>query len=103
MCREASYVQGLQIQLAFHDGLSFRSELTFKAYAGSTHRVAHTSACEITCPPNTPRARTGTFKDFERNRLASRVSTSSEVDICSGSAWWCGASDMLLSRFDAEK
>jgi hypothetical protein len=93
---------------------------TCNAKPESTQFDAETNAWLMTClyqlsvvsakcrvlntnPPKTPRARSGTHKDLERNKFTSIRSTSREVEICSCSAWFNPSSFMFRLKVKKTK
>lgn len=93
---------------------------TCNAKPGATQFVAETNAWLMTClyhlsvvsmthrapktnPPKTPRARSGTHRDLERNKFTSICSTSREVEICSCSAWFNPSSFMFRLKVERKK
>src|SRR6267154_294559 len=65
-----------------------RYVLTCNPNTGSIELVAATIACEMTCPPKTPRPFVGMNKVFDRKRFTSICSSSKEVEILELSAWF---------------
>jgi len=68
-----------------------RRALTCNPNSGLTQFVAATIACEMTCPPKTPRAALGWYRLFDRKRLTSICSSSKEVEIMGLSAWFASS------------
>ena len=66
--------------------LFYGSVRTWRVNSGLTQFVAATRACDITCPPNTPRVSKFRERFLERYRLRSSCSTSRADEMSLGSA-----------------